>query len=177
MLFVFIIAAIMNYNTCAQSSIISWSAFNTGFGISNNSNAELISITGQNFAGVSSNSATSLFSGFMAGSYSILTGVAASGDKLPNEYNLYQNYPNPFNPVTKIKYSIPAVETHRDASVRLEVYDILGRRIASLVNERQKPGDYEVTFDGSGLASGVYFYSLSAGTFHQTKKLILLKEN
>jgi len=95
----------------------------------------------------------------------------------PEEFVLYQNYPNPFNPSTKIKYTIPAVETHRDASllVTLKVYDVLGNEIAVLVNEELNPGEYEVDFYAEDLTSGIYFYKLEAGNFSETKKMILVK--
>ena len=96
-------------------------------------------------------------------------------NNLPLEFALSQNYPNPFNPTTKIKYSIASVETHRDASVQLKVYDVLGREAATLVNETKKPGEYEIEFNAATLPSGVYFYQLKAGEFIQTKKMILLK--
>ena len=88
----------------------------------------------------------------------------------PTGFELSQNYPNPFNPATVIKYRLPA-----SAGVRLVVYDILGREVSTLVNERQNPGSYEVHFNGRGLASGVYLYRLQAGQFVETKKLVLLK--
>ena len=91
------------------------------------------------------------------------------------EFSLEQNYPNPFNPSTKISYSIPSVGNEYFRSVKLKVYDILGREVAELVNEQQKPGYYEVQFDASKLTSGVYFYKLQAGSFLQTKKMILLR--
>ncbi len=97
---------------------------------------------------------------------------------MPDKFELYQNYPNPFNPTTKIRYSIPSVETHSGASqqnVLLKVYDVLGNEIATLVNEEKQPGKYEVEFDGLRLASGIYFYRLTAGSFIQTKKMILLR--
>lgn len=99
-------------------------------------------------------------------------------DKVPSHFLLSQNYPNPFNPSTKIKYSIPIVETMHASSlqlVQLKVYDILGREVATLVNETEAPGNYEVNFNASNLASGVYFYRLKAGNYISTKKLILLK--
>ncbi|MFH1194502.1 MAG: T9SS type A sorting domain-containing protein [bacterium] len=89
---------------------------------------------------------------------------------LPTEYYLSQNYPNPFNPSTVIKYQVPSLQ-----AVSLKVYDILGREVATLVNEEKPAGNYEVIFNGEGLPSGVYFYSLHAGNFHQTKKMLLLK--
>jgi hypothetical protein len=105
----------------------------------------------------------------------------------PSIFSLEQNYPNPFNPTTKIKYSIPSVETYRDASlqVTLKVFDILGNDVATLVNEEKTAGTYEVEFSAKGgsasggnaykLTSGIYFYQLKAGTFVETKKMVLLK--
>jgi hypothetical protein len=85
-------------------------------------------------------------------------------------YALEQNYPNPFNPVTTIKFDIL-----KDGLVSLEIFDILGRRITTLVNENRTAGSYEQTFDASSLASGVYVYKLQAGDFISSKKMILLK--
>jgi hypothetical protein len=86
------------------------------------------------------------------------------------KYELYQNYPNPFNPITSIEYSIPL-----DSHVSLKVYDILGNEVATLVNESKLPGSYQVSFDASGLASGVYFYKLQTGSYSQSRKMIILK--
>lgn len=94
---------------------------------------------------------------------------------LPKEFVLEQNYPNPFNPSTTIKYQIPLDVKRETKNVKLVVYDILGRVVAVLVNQKQKPGNFEVEFDGSELTSGVYFYKLSAGEFTDTKKVILMK--
>ncbi len=85
-------------------------------------------------------------------------------------YELSQNYPNPFNPVTTINYSISS-----NGNVQLKVYDILGREVATLVNETKVPGNYKVNFNASNLASGVYFYRLQTGSFVQTKKMVLMK--
>ena len=100
--------------------------------------------------------------------------------ELPSKFELYQNYPNPFNPTTKIKFEIPSLNPPlakggNGGVVTLKVYDILGKEIETLVNEKKSPGIYEVTFNGSSLASGIYFYKLTAGEFRETKKLILLK--
>jgi photosystem II stability/assembly factor-like uncharacterized protein len=103
-----------------------------------------------------------------------LTGLRQISDITPRSYSLSQNYPNPFNPVTKIKFDIP-VGNGRDRSVTLLIYDILGREVSTLVNEQLKPGTYEVSWDGSNYASGVYFYTLNSGEISETKKLILLK--
>jgi hypothetical protein len=97
-------------------------------------------------------------------------GISNNLNGIPKEFALFQNYPNPFNPVTKIRYDMPI----RGFAV-LKVYDMLGKEIATLVNEDKKEGRYIVDFDGSSLASGVYFFKFQVGNFIQTKKMILLK--
>jgi hypothetical protein len=100
-----------------------------------------------------------------------LTGIgqlAPSGR--PMEFRLEQNYPNPFNATTVVRFQLPVV-----SDVRLAVYDLLGREVAVLVNEKKTAGSHEVRFDAPGLSSGVYFYRLEAGGFVQTRKLMLLK--
>ncbi len=117
---------------------------------------------------------------------SSLTGVEkGNGNTQPSVFSLSQNYPNPFNPTTTIKYSIPAVgdapvscgvaSPTATTNVRLTIYDVLGRVVATLVNQKQKPGNYSVVFDASKLASGVYFYKLRAGNTIAVKKMILLR--
>ncbi len=113
----------------------------------------------------------------------VTTTVLDNKYNIPNTFSLSQNYPNPFNPTTKIEYTIPTSpqtplfnkERGRGEVIILKIYDILGREIKTLVNKQQPPGNYEVTFDGSEFASGVYFYRLQVGNYSQTKKLILLK--
>jgi hypothetical protein len=100
----------------------------------------------------------------------IVTGIAENETNLPIEYALKQNYPNPFNPSTKIKYSIP-----QSSNVVLKVFDILGNEIETLVNEEKSVGIYEVQFDATGISSGVYFYTLTAGNFVENKKMVLLR--
>ena len=89
---------------------------------------------------------------------------------VPARFALEQNYPNPFNPATLIKYSIP-----QDQQVKLNVYNLLGENVTTLVNSFQKAGQHEVSFNASNLASGVYFYKLEAGTQTSIKKMILMK--
>ena len=95
---------------------------------------------------------------------------------VPNEaitatsFELSQNYPNPFNPSTTISYTVPA-----ETQVSLVVYDIMGKEVAKLVNERQAAGNHQVEFDASSLSSGTYFYKLTAGEFISVKKMVLLK--
>ncbi len=88
-----------------------------------------------------------------------------------------QNYPNPFNPSTKIRYTVPSVTLSgvEGSFVTLKVYDILGTEIATIVNEEKPAGSYEVNFNAAGLSSGIYFYTLQAGNYVETKKMILLK--
>jgi len=90
--------------------------------------------------------------------------------KIPEVFSLSQNYPNPFNPTTIIEYSII-----KDGQVNLEVFDVLGREVAELVNEQKAAGSYSVEFDASNLPSGIYFYVLTSGSFKDSKKLLLLK--
>lgn len=95
--------------------------------------------------------------------------------ELSKNFILEQNYPNPFNPITTIKYSLPAVENRLSRNVKLIIYDVLGNEVAILVNETQTSGLYEVKFNGSSYASGVYFYKLQCDNLVSTKKLLLLK--
>jgi len=99
---------------------------------------------------------------------------------IPIHFELKQNYPNPFNPTTTIEYTIPSIiasgaKPSQQVNVTLKVYDILGREVATLVNEQQKKGRYKVVFNASKLSSGVYLYRLSAGNYSETKKMILIR--
>jgi photosystem II stability/assembly factor-like uncharacterized protein len=113
-------------------------------------------------------------------SLSEIIGIQNISKEIPKEFSLYQNYPNPFNPTTKIRFDIPALLSFPNVSignpvVALKVYDLLGREIQTLVNEKLNPGTYEVTFDGSNYASGIYFYRLTTYDFSETKKFVLMK--
>ena len=100
-----------------------------------------------------------------------LTGISINlNEGIPNTYSLNQNYPNPFNPSTKINYNIPVTNF-----VTLKIYDVLGKEVASLVNEKQSAGSYTVDFFAGNLSSGVYFYRIKSGEFIQTKSMMLLK--
>ncbi|MBE2217873.1 MAG: T9SS type A sorting domain-containing protein [Ignavibacteria bacterium] len=101
-------------------------------------------------------------------------GISQSGSEVPNTFLLQNAYPNPFNPSTTIRFSIPQNGSSQ-VSASLKVYDISGRLVSVLLNSRLTAGNYEVSFDASGLASGLYFYTLSAENFSETKKMILIK--
>jgi photosystem II stability/assembly factor-like uncharacterized protein len=137
-----------------------WTAINAGL---TNSFVQTFAIHG-----------TSLFVGTEGGVFSRpLSEMVADVERAefsPNSFLLEQNFPNPFNPSTTIKYELP-----RASQVSLSVYDVLGREVSVLVNDRRDAGDYQVKLDGSNLASGVYFYRLQAGDFVATKRLVLLR--
>jgi hypothetical protein len=101
--------------------------------------------------------------------FDIVTSVEED-NQLPVEFSLEQNYPNPFNPSTKIKYSVP-----QSSKVVIKVFDVLGSEVATLVNEEKAVGSYEVEFIANNVTSGIYFYKLQAGSFVETKKMIILK--
>ena len=95
---------------------------------------------------------------------------------IPDRFTLYQNYPNPFNPSTTIRYAIPLLGgDERGGLVTMKVYDVLGREVATFVNEYKPAGVYEVQFDASRLSSGIYLYKFQAGSFVETKKMIIIK--
>ncbi|MBK6879028.1 MAG: T9SS type A sorting domain-containing protein [Ignavibacteria bacterium] len=99
-----------------------------------------------------------------------LTYVSQSSNLVPNNYFLYQNYPNPFNPSTNIKFEIPS-----SLYVTIKVYSVLGREVATLINEFLNEGSYQIEFNGSNLESGIYFYRIQAGDFTEEKSMIMLK--
>ncbi len=123
--------------------------------------------------------------------YNPTIGITPISNEIPKTFSLSQNYPNPFNPSTAIKFNIPllrGVAESRGVSVQLKIYDVLGREVAVLINQQLQPGVYEVTFDGTNLTSGVYYYKLVVGDpreigtgntnnggFSETKKMIMIK--
>jgi hypothetical protein len=100
----------------------------------------------------------------------MITGVERRSTEIPVDFALFQNHPNPFNPTTTIRYGL----SHKSA-VQLTVFNTLGQQVAQLVNGEQDAGYHEVSFDGKGLSSGVYFYRMHAEDFVQTRKLLLCK--
>ncbi len=134
-----------------------------------------ISTDGQFIVGQGTNGATTQDEGYLLA----VNGISSVNQlsDFPEDFFLSQNYPNPFNPSTKIKYTIPSVTLSgvEGSRVSLKVYDVIGNEVATLVNEEKPAGSYEVNFDAKGLSSGIYFYKLQAGSFVETKKMILIK--
>ncbi len=100
----------------------------------------------------------------------VLTSVPASKSDAPQTFSLAQNYPNPFNPSTTISFSLPS-----QSFVSLKVFDIIGREVATIVSEEMPAGTYTRQWNAAKMSSGIYFYRLQAGSYTQTKKLVLLK--
>jgi hypothetical protein len=99
-----------------------------------------------------------------------------SGKIIPQTYVLEQNFPNPFNPATSIKFALPDVNSDGAAvNVKLSVYDVVGQEVAVLINDMLEPDSYRVEFNGTNISSGIYFYRLTAGSFIETKKMMLVK--
>jgi|WetSurSiteA1Bulk_404760.scaffolds.fasta_scaffold07017_2 hypothetical protein len=151
-------------------------------GILTNNTVYYWRVNGKNGAGISEWSVIAAFT-------CMISDVTKISSEIPKEFSLSQNYPNPFNPESKIQFSIPKTENRKQLNnglsfptasignplVTLKIYDALGREVETLVNEALQPGTYEVTFDGSGFNSGVYFYRLQAGEFTETKRMFLIK--
>jgi hypothetical protein len=140
------------------------------FGVLTSGTSESILLRIDPGSGAATTIGTMGAAGIMAlASRGVVTGVGMP-DVLPAVFWLSQNYPNPFNPSTTIKYELP-----KSSVVRLSVFDMLGREVSMLVNERRDAGVHKATFDASGLSSGVYLYRLTAGSFVQSRKLIVLR--
>jgi len=102
-------------------------------------------------------------------------GITIISSEIPDKFALLPNFPNPFNPVTNIQFQIPSVGQRHAFDTKLIIYDLSGRVVTTLVNEQLQPGSYEVNWDGTGFASGVYFYSLITNEFTETKRMVLIK--
>jgi hypothetical protein len=163
-----IIAGTDSYGVCLSPDVgTNWFNKNQGFSTNLRVNAFII---GNNFlfAGTENNSV-------WRRSVTEIIGIKQISENVPSEYSLSQNYPNPFNPATKIKFNIPPFEGGKGGMTVLKVYDILGKEIETLVNEKLIAGTYEVTFSRSNYPSGVYLYSLTTNGFSETKKMLMIK--
>lgn len=157
----------------AQNSFNSMNMLNVHFGLHNASviDSMIVKWGGgltQVFTNVTPNKFYKLNEG--QGLSEVVIGISQVGTQLPDKFRLEQNYPNPFNPVTKIRFSIP-----EHSNVKLFVYDVTGRLVTELVNSVLNAGEYETEFNALNITSGVYFYTLRAGNFTDTKKLIVIK--
>jgi len=167
----------------SQTSQVAWSSFNMGFGVPTSATTAVNSAVGQSFVGATQSASTQIESGFLAytalGTTTPVEEVPEPG--LPSSFELQQNYPNPFNPTTKIEFSLP-----RNSIVHLTVYDILGKEVATLLDELRPAGHYTIEWNGQDtyggkVSTGVYFYRLEATApgrqtpFISLKKMLLLK--
>lgn len=157
--------------TISAQTEVARSVIASGGGVSEGENHRLVGTIGQPAIGRATSNANEVAAGFWYTSFDIPTSVEQHDDHLlPTEFRLEQNYPNPFNPSTTIQFAVPQA-----SDVKVQVFDIIGRRVATLVDQAYEAGVYTVTFDASDLASGVYVYRIQAGDFAETRKLMLLK--
>ncbi len=156
-----------------ETTPIIWSSFNMGFAIPASAINTLASAVGQVFVGRMQQGDTRIESGFLAShmvSGPVTTVEEDRNEGIPSTYKLNQNYPNPFNPTTTIEFALP-----KSSPVTLKIFDMLGREMATLVDEELPAGVHKVVFDAKKLPTGVYFYRLQAEAFSQIRRLILLK--
>jgi hypothetical protein len=164
------------YSNEQVETMTNWYLFNAGGGYDGTTTYTLMSSLGQSIAGVTGTGNYFVTAGFVSDSAPLpLKVVEVETPTLPTAYSLSQNYPNPFNPTTTIEFSLP-----RSGFVTLDVFDVQGRRVATLVSEQLQAGLKRVDWDGrdrtgSNVASGVYFYRLRANDFSSTRKMLLLK--
>jgi hypothetical protein len=126
----------------------------------------------ENFTGINPNKFYNAVEG--QGINEIVIGINQVSAEIPLSYSLFQNFPNPFNPVTRIRFSIPQ-SGESSETVKLEIFDAIGRKIQTLNEKKLAPGIYEYEWNAINFPSGVYFYRLNAGKYSETKKMILIK--
>jgi hypothetical protein len=164
------------YSNEQQDHMTSWYLFNSGGGYDASTTFTLMSSFGQSIVGVTGTGNYFVTAGFVSDSAPLpLEVVEVETPTLPTAYSLSQNFPNPFNPTTSIEFSLP-----RSGFVTLDVFDVQGRRVATLVSEELQAGLKHIDWDGrdrtgSEVASGVYFYRLQVNDFSSTRKMLLLK--
>ena len=157
----------------AQDTKLSWSTFTVGFAISKSTVSNVKSAVGEAMVGMSRQENSQTLSGFLADTslrhvtVGVREGYFLTG---PFTFMLDQNFPNPFNPLTRIEYTIP-----RREYVNLQVYDVLGRLVASLVDGIQEPGIQSVDFIATDVPTGMYFYRLRTVKFATVRKMLLIR--
>ena len=165
----FILILFFVSSTSAQYTITR-GVFGNGRGNLSGDNQNVRGTVGQTLIGKTENTTFQSRIGFWYTIDWIVSDIATPEELLPLKFELFQNYPNPFNPVTVIHYSLPVT-----CEVDLSIYNILGQKVATLVNKQQNAGSYKVNFDASNLSSGIYVYSLHGGGIDISKKMILMK--
>jgi len=153
----------------AQGYVLKSHVLSNGGMASSNTSYAITATLGQAVIGIAENSSNFAHLGFWY-SLRIFVGIEEIEDLVPQKFELFQNFPNPFNPITRIKYAIP-----KSSYVRITVYNVLGQRISTLVNEQKPAGFYTVDFNASSLASGFYIYHLEADGFNIIKKMVVTK--
>jgi hypothetical protein len=146
------------------------SSITNGASVANGGTHKIRSSVGESMIGISANASYRTFFGFLYTQQPIITDLKSVNSLIPNKFEMQQNYPNPFNPSTAIEFAVP-----QESKVLLEVFNILGEKLATLVNEVKTPGYYNVDFNASLLSSGFYIYRIQADNFVEVKKMILLK--
>jgi hypothetical protein len=155
----------------SQNSVVQWSSINAGFGFSSSENSKIESLLGQPFIGRMKSAPFLISSGFITGPSLSSNATAVEAEQLmPMQFALQQNYPNPFNPSTVIRYTIPD-RSH----VSLRLFNLLGKEVASLVDEIQTQGEHTIRLTPRMLSSGVYIYRLTAGRLTDQRKLLFIK--
>jgi hypothetical protein len=177
-----LISFFLNLTASAQNTQIAWYSFSTGYGETSLASTSLRSLIGDPIVGTSSSEGSNISGGFFSNPvFIILTAVNEKANSdIPSTFQLNQNYPNPFNPVTNIKFSLP-----KQSSVKIIIYDLLGRRVKTLLDENHSAGYFTVRWSGDNdfnikVSSGIYFLSFSAiaednNKYTSIKKMILLK--
>jgi hypothetical protein len=164
------IVALFFVNSTLPQYQITNSVIGSGGNIISNSNNIIVSTVGESFIGKSSNTINQNQIGFWYAYQQTTITDVEDEEIIPTVFKLEQNYPNPFNPSTKIKFAVP-----EKSNVLIKVYDILGSEVTTLVNKEMDAGWYENNFNAAGLSSGIYLFRMEAGSYMNTKKMILLR--
>lgn len=166
----FVLSLLLSYQTVFTQNQIPFNVISSGGDKQTGAGFILNSTVGEAFTGITLNASNNHYLGFWyVYRQSTITGV--DDDKtIPETYQLEQNYPNPFNPATIIKYGVP-----ERCNVSVKIYDILGSEVLTLVNKEMDAGWYETNFNAAGFSSGIYIYRMQAGSYQNTKKMILVK--
>ena len=156
---------------CEAQIQIASSVFGNGGNRITGENNQIAGTAGQAAIGISTSANNSNQAGFWYQTVDLITSVEQiTDDGLPKEFRLEQNYPNPFNPTTTIQFAVP-----KTSIVTIKIYDVIGREVATLIDDEYQPGQYKVVFEAGQLATGLYIYRIQAGDFRETKKLMLVK--